>query len=62
MEVDIHVISGGRISLVFGWGGRCRTSTLKFKGGALILFNDTTINNFMGGILAEGKPLDLCIL
>lgn len=34
---------------MFGWGGRCRTSTLKFKGGALITFNDTTINNFYWG-------------
>lgn len=34
---------------MFGWVGRCRTSTLKFLGGALIMFNDTTINNFYGG-------------
>lgn len=39
----------GGISLVFGWGGGCRTSTLKFKGGALITFYDMTINNFYGG-------------
>lgn len=55
----------GGISLVFGWGGSFRTSTLQCKGGALITFNDTTINNFDGGggeISWGGKLLDICIL